>query len=143
MVEDTNLCLRVMRHLIPMAALLAVCVPGVAHAKRTAPPKVQPVVYEGVRYLAPNDDGRRAYVRAWDTKSSQMRWEVTVFRNHINPLLEEDVQWVFIKKLSVLEGGLVVVDERGRAYRIDLKTRVVQKLKQAPPEKAQAKSPPG
>jgi hypothetical protein len=129
-----------MHRLITIAAMLIVFVPAMAHAKRTAPPKVEPVVYKGVRYVAPNDDGRRGYVQAWDGKTNQLRWEVTVFRNLINPLLEEDVQWVYIKKLSVLEGRLIVVDERDRAYSLDLKTRTVRKLKQAPPEKASAQA---
>jgi hypothetical protein len=30
-----------------------------AAAKRIAPAQVEPVIYEGIRYLAPNDDGRR------------------------------------------------------------------------------------
>ena len=62
-----------MRHLITTLVLLAVFVPGIAHAKRKAPPKVEPVIYEGVRYTAPNDDGRRAYVQAWATTSSRQQ----------------------------------------------------------------------
>ena len=43
--------------------------PAAALAKRAAPLPVAPVVYEGVRYLAPNDDGRRAYIQAWDAQT--------------------------------------------------------------------------
>jgi hypothetical protein len=128
-----------MHRLITISAMLIAFVPAIAHAKRTAPPKVEPVVYKGVRYIAPHDDGRRGYVQAWDAETNQTLWELTVFRNPVNPLLEEDVQWIYIKKLSVLDGRLIVVDERDRAYRIDLKTRMVKKLKQAPPEKFPAK----
>jgi hypothetical protein len=114
---------------------LVILMPTFAHAKRTPPPKVEPVVQEGVRYTAPNNDGKRASVRALDAKTDKLLWEVTVFRNTINPALEEDVQWIFIKKLRTADGNLVVIDERNRAYRVDLKTRAVEKLKEVPPEK--------
>lgn len=103
--------------------------------------KVEPVIYEGVRFTAPNDDGRRGYVQAWDTKTNKMLWEVTVYRNRINPLMEEDVQWVFIKKLSVVDGKLIVVDERDRAYSVDTKTHPVKRLKNPPKDGTWANKP--
>src|SRR5438034_11639510 len=42
-----------------------------ALSKRIAPPTVTPVIHEGVRYVAPTDDGRRAYVEAWDVKTNK------------------------------------------------------------------------
>src|SRR5437773_1605173 len=39
----------------------ALSLPSLALAKRVAQAEVKPVVYQGVRYIAPNDDGRRAY----------------------------------------------------------------------------------
>jgi hypothetical protein len=114
-----------------MLRLILICVavvalsPSLALAKRTEPAKVEPVVYQGIRYTAPNADGRRAYVEAWEVKTNKKLWEVTVFTNRIDPLLEEDVQWVFIKSLAVKEGTLVVVSERGKTYRVDLKTKAV------------------
>jgi hypothetical protein len=125
---------------ITTLVLLAVFVPVVAQAKRKAPPKVEPVIYEGVRYASPNDNGRRAYVQAWDTATNKMLWEVTVFRNFIVPFPEEDVQHVYIKKMSIRDGKLILVAEDERAYSIDLKTRAVKRLKQAPPETQANKS---
>jgi len=37
-------------------------------------------------------------------RTNKFLWEVTVFRNSINPLKDEDAQWVFIKKLSIVDG---------------------------------------
>jgi hypothetical protein len=85
------------------------------------------VLYEGVRYVAPNDNGRRGYIQAWDAKSNLL-WSVTIFRNFINPLLEEDVQWVYIKTMSLNDGKLMVTDERGRSFSVDLKRRAVRRL---------------
>jgi hypothetical protein len=106
--------------LFPLALL-----PYPTSAKRIAPAKVEPVIHEGVRYLAPNDDGRRAYIEAWDIQTNKKFWELTVFTNRIDPKLEEDVQWVFITSLSLRNDMLVVTSERGKTYQIDLKTRSV------------------
>jgi hypothetical protein len=45
--------------------------PSLALAKRVAPAKVQPVIHQGVRYIAPNDDGRRAYIEGWDVPTNK------------------------------------------------------------------------
>jgi hypothetical protein len=129
-----------MYRFITISVLLAVLVPSIAYAKRKAPPKIEPVIYEGIRYIAPNDNGRRAYVQAWDTKTNKILWEVTIFRNLIIPLMEEDVQHIYIKSLSIEGGKLIAVAEDDRAYSLDLKTRVVKRLKQTPSEKSQAKT---
>ena len=41
--------------------LLLTLLPHLASAKRLSPVEVDPVIYEGIRYVAPNDDGRRGY----------------------------------------------------------------------------------
>jgi hypothetical protein len=111
-----------------------------ALAKRAAPPKVEPVIHDGIRYVAPNDDGRRAYIEAWDVQTKKKLWELTVFTNRIEPGLEEDVQWVFINKLNVLDDTLLVTSERDKTYRIDLSTKAITRsdLEQSPAPDAAA-----
>ena len=113
-----------MMRLILVLSAIAV-VPCLALAKRAAPSKVEPVIHDGIRYLAPNDDGRRAYIEAWDVQTNKKLWDLTVFTNRVDPKLEEDVQWVFINKLSVRAGTLLVTSERGNTYQIDLKTKAI------------------
>ena|SRR5471030_1701403 len=108
--------------IISFAVLL---LPSLASAKRAAPPMVEAVVYEGIRYMAPNDDGRRAYIEAWDLQTNKKMWDLTIFTNRIDPKLEEDVQHTFIKTLRVRDGSLFVTSEHGKTYRVDLKTRAV------------------
>jgi len=103
---------------------LAVFLLGSIFAKRIAPAVVEPVIHEGVRYVAPNDDGRRAYIEAWDVYTKKL-WDLTVFTNRIDPKLEEDVQWVFISELSLRDGTLIVKSERGTTYQVDLRTRAI------------------
>jgi len=112
-----------MRGILIVFAMLAL--PCLASAKRATPPKIEPVIYQGIRYVTPNDDGRRAYVEAWDVQANKKLWDLTVFTNHIDPKLEEDVQWVFVNNLSVRNGTLLVTSERGNTYQIDLKTKMI------------------
>ena len=96
-----------------------------ASAKRTAPVKVDPIVYEGIRYVAPNDDGRRSYIEAWNVGTNKKLWELTIFTSSIDPNLEEDVQWVFIKALNIQDGRLMVTSESGKTYQVDLNTKAI------------------
>jgi hypothetical protein len=127
-----------------MRLTLLVCVmafpPYFADAKRLPSATVAPVVYDGTRYVAPNDDGRRAYIEAWDVQTNERLWELTVFTNRIETRLEEDVQWVFINKLNVRDGTLLVTSELGNTYQIDLKTKAMTQsnaTQSAIPETAQ------
>jgi hypothetical protein len=104
---------------------VALLLPSLALAKRVAPAKVEPLVYQGVRYVAPNDDGRRAYIEARDVQTNKRLWDLTIFTNRIDPAIEEDVQWVFIKALNIRDGALVATSERDKIYRVDLKTKAV------------------
>ena len=111
--------------LIFVAMAVVLPLPSLALAKRVAPAKVEPVIHQGVRYTAPNDDGRRAYIEARDVQTNKKLWDLTVFTNRIDPTLEEDVQWVFIKALNIRDGALIVTSERDKVYRVDLKTKTV------------------
>jgi hypothetical protein len=105
-----------------------------ASAKRIAPMKVDPVVYEGIRYVAPNDDGSRGYIEAWNAGTNKKLWELTVFTTGIDPNLEEDVQWIFIKALRIQDGRLMVTSERGKTYQVDVNTkRITQPDSQSAP----------
>jgi hypothetical protein len=84
-----------------------------------------------VRFIAPNDNGRRAYVQAWDAKTDEKLWDITLFQNFIKPWREECLQWVFIKELRIVNQTLIARDEHDRFYCVDLKTRAVKKRKSA------------
>jgi hypothetical protein len=105
--------------------LLALLLLQLTPAKRLPPVKVDPVFYEGIRYVAPNDDGRRGYIEAWNVGTNKKLWESTLFTNGIDPNLEEDVQWVFIKALSIQDGRLMVTSESGKTYQVDVNTKAI------------------
>ncbi len=105
--------------------LLTLLLPQLACAKRIAPGKVDPVIYERIRYIAPNDDGRRGYIQAWNVGTNKKLWELTIFTNGIDPNFEEDVQWVFIKVLNIQDGRLMITSERGKTYQVDVNTKAI------------------
>lgn len=115
-----------MRNIIfPAAVVATLFSPLAVEAKRIAPAVVEPVVYEGVRYTAPNDDGKRGYIHAEDAKTGKALYDIEVFSVKVKPGLEEDVQWNFIKGMKIEGGSLIVHDEKGGIYAVDLKTRKV------------------
>lgn len=101
-----------------------------AAAKRLPAPIIPPVVHNGVRYGVPNDRGTVGYVVASDVATGKRLWKKTVFRKCICPVLEHDVQWVFIKGMRLDGEQLLIVDERGRTYVLDLRSRAVKRRKQ-------------
>jgi len=99
---------------------------GSAAAKRMPPKPVSPVVADGVQYSAAGD-GRDQYVVASEASSGKVLWKVKVFHNDINFAMEEDVQWVFITNLKLLDNSLLVRDEKSRCYSVDLGGKHVKK----------------
>src|SRR5215467_12073033 len=114
-----------MRHNLTAILLLTQVVSQLVFAKRIAPVNVDPVIYEGVRYVAPNDDGRRGYIEAWNVSTNKKLWKLTIFTNPIDPNLEENVQWVFIKSLNIQDDRLMVTTEREKTYQVDGKTKEI------------------
>ena len=123
MMTDVRRCRVITR--LAVILLLTLVLPKLACAKRIAPVNVVPVVYQGIRYLAPNDDGRRGYIEAWNVGTNKKLWELTIFTNVIDPNLEEDVQWVFIMALTIQDGRLMVTSERGKTYHVDVNTKAI------------------
>jgi hypothetical protein len=104
---------------IVMPLLLVACLwPVAAFAKRAAPKRVPPLVYNGVEYRARD----ACFVEATDVTSGKKLWRTKVYQVWIIPLLEEDVQWVFISDMQVQGDKLLVKNELGKNFRLDLKS---------------------
>ena len=117
-----------MRSTSSLPALLALCavlLAGVVPiaAKRSAPAPVAPVVTNGIRYSAPSD--AMAFVVAADAGTSKELWRARIYEVRVDPNLERDVQEVFIVSLAVKDGFLLIANERGEKYALDLQTRKV------------------
>jgi hypothetical protein len=103
--------------------------------KRVAPPEVAPVTIGEIRFEAIHwgrDRGlgqNGGYIAALDRRTGSELWVLKVYDIEYDPSLEEDVQDVFIASLSRtwLGGKLDIRDERGRRYRVDPRTRSVER----------------
>lgn len=87
-------------------------------AKRLPPKEVKPVIHNGIKYSATHE--KMGYVEAWDIENNEKLWKKKVYAVDIDPRLEADVQWIFITSLIVDDGKLIVVNEAGNRYEIDI-----------------------
>jgi len=104
-----------------------------ADKERSEPPRPDPVIADGVRYEAPpfmRAQGfvhNGGYVQAIDTATGERRWVVDVLGPPARDGKEDDKTDVFIATIALSAGGnaLLVTDERGRRFSLDLASRVV------------------
>lgn len=94
-------------------------------AKRAAPNAVDPVVIGSVRYSASLDPEFMGFVVATDVSTGKELWRQRIYKVAIDPSLERDVQWVFITSLRQEGGALLISNERGENFRLDLATRKI------------------
>ncbi len=111
------------RHRVLFALCVVALVTGPANAKRTVPRAVEPVTVRGVTYSAP--ETAMGFVVAFDASSGRELWRQCIYRVRVDPSLERDVQDVFITSLTLRDGSLVIANERGERYALDLSTRKV------------------
>ena len=101
--------------------------------KRAGPEPVEPVVVGGVRFEAPSDGKAKGlgqnggFVVAHDAASGAELWTAKVYTITYAANMEGDKQDVFIidMKPSPDARALLVADDRGRRWRIDLATHAV------------------
>ena len=105
-----------------LACILAAGI-GIAEAKRAAPEAVEPVTVHGITYSAPPD--AIGFVVARNASSGRELWRQRIYSVRINPALERDVQDLFITTLKVRGGTLLVTNERGEHFVLNLQTRRV------------------
>lgn len=94
---------------------------GSVNAKRVIPETPPSVIESGVEYSVSTKQG---FVEARDTETGEEIWVRELFRVEYSPHFEADVQSVHIVSLLIRDGELVLLDDRGAEYKMDLKTGV-------------------
>ena len=107
---------------------LLLCCSGTAFAKRAAPNPVAPVRVGDLEYRASNSADCPGCVEVWDMKMHSQIDNILVYKTKYRIWIERDVQWVFITKLEVHGNDMLVMNERGDSYRVDLRTKRVTKV---------------
>ncbi len=112
----------------------AVLTGTVAEGKRLAPKEVVPVVADGVQYTVPHFGafhGRSqngGYVDAKDVKTRRLIWSRMIYRVQYDLNQARDGQDVFITKIKVKRGRLLVKTERAEEFEMDLSSGLVRAL---------------
>jgi hypothetical protein len=102
--------------------------PSPPQADRPPPPRIAPVVKDGVRYQpkfgGSSDPQVGGLLAACDAKSDKELWTLVVYENKRRPDLEGDVQDIFFKSMKFeTDGRLVIVNEIGRRYAVDVQAK--------------------
>ena len=101
--------------------------------KREGPDSVEPIIIGNIRFEVvhwakdigcPQDGG---YIIAVDRDSNQQLWVLRVYQTAYEDDREQDVQDVFITKLTAVneDRKLAIENERGDRYTVDIETRTV------------------
>ena len=102
-------------------------------AKRLAPKDVSPVVVGAIKYTAPHYDkafnNLAGYIMAIEVSSGKELWIKQIYKNNYNPSLERDVQDIFITSLKVKDNILIIANEKGEVYNLNLTDNSIKKVK--------------
>ncbi|EKE06939.1 MAG: hypothetical protein ACD_18C00231G0003 [uncultured bacterium] len=90
-------------------------------AKIVGTPEPTNVNYNGLEFSAPQN--HMGYVEARDKDNNKV-WEKELYKVETDPNLETDVQWVFIKKMEILDGMLIATNDKNENYTIDLNKEI-------------------
>ena len=107
----------------------------IAFAKRAAPSNVSPVisnnyVFKVLHWASENGTGQNGgYIEVLDAKSGVKVWGLQIYKTNYEQHLEHDIQDVFITsiKINFWNTKLIVTDEMGRQYEVNISDRSVSK----------------
>ena len=109
-----------------------------AYAERMAPKPIAPIDHNDVTYSVPHfvqflgDDDEQTqnggYVLARDKKTKRIKWLVQIYVTKYNKFLESDVQDVFITEIKLKDDTLIIKDEKGRNYSLNINTLEVKPI---------------
>ena len=105
-------------------------------SSRPAPPKVAPITMDGVRYSQVLNarkhglPGGAGWLMASKPDSGEVLWTLQVYKVHIDPADETDVQEVYFSSMERVKGrrALKIRNEAGQSFIVDVATREVTPL---------------
>jgi len=102
-----------------------------ALAKRAEPKPVNPIIKDGIEYSAPLEPNQIGFVIATWQKTKRVIWNRQIYtvKYEYKRGLEKDVQWFFISKLRLADNKLIITNELGYEYELDLDSLSVKVLK--------------
>ena len=99
-------------------------------AKRALPPEVSPLIYRGIKFIAPNPINapeKIGYVEAWDVQANAKIWEKRVYHSPINVTVWKNTGYdeypgrvTYIVSLSIENEVLIVTNQEGKKYKVKI-----------------------
>ena len=88
--------------------------------KRAAPKKVPPIVLGDMKYSATMNE-----IVATDTLTKNILWIKEIYAIDYDESLERDVQDVFITSITASQDSMIITNEDGEMYTLNLETQKV------------------
>ncbi len=115
--------------------LITLCVAfyaSVSDAKRSAPPRIEPVVHDNIKYSVPvfsasSHSQVSGYIEATDTLTNKVLWQLRIYDIKYDPGLPREDQEIYINLLFLEQGRLIVGNELGERFEVELGTRKVRR----------------
>lgn len=89
------------------------------------------IIIENIEYKATYEMGsllQKAYIEAKSIETGKILWKTKIYQIILNPVMEQDVQWVMITEIKEKGGELIISNEKKEKYSLDLKILKVKKL---------------
>ncbi|MCF7892190.1 MAG: hypothetical protein K9L87_03290 [Candidatus Omnitrophica bacterium] len=119
MLDAKNKIMRIIKYLFAATLALAFFSSVTTlYAKRLPPKEVSPAIYNSIEFRASHN--KMGYIEAFDVETGEKLWEEKVYHVKIDPKLETDVQWIFITELKLRSNKLVIINERGNEYKVNI-----------------------
>jgi len=111
--------------IITIITIIPLCASLVVFAMRLPPKPVDKIVHEGIEYRAPHE--LMGCIEAWHLKTGVRIWWKQIYAVRYNPKLETDVQDVYITNMKLKGNNLIIKDESGRKYSLNLSSLEVKR----------------
>jgi predicted GTPase len=120
---------------VPLISFMIV-VPS-AYAKRMPPKKLEAVEYGDILVVAPLSltkykeitKKNGVYLEIWGKSKTDLKWWIQVYTIDYKKGLETDIQDIFLKHIEVKDGVVVVTNELGMIFSVDLQEKTVKLIK--------------
>ncbi|MFZ4382709.1 MAG: hypothetical protein ACOYO0_12180 [Sandarakinorhabdus sp.] len=120
---------------------------GAPKASRGPPARVPPITIDGITYrgvagIAAQDGQAGGWLGAYGADGSLL-WTQKIYENVRRPDIEGDVQDVFFQAMTLeADGTIRIVNERGKRFRFDPRTRAVTEMPSPVPSPDSGAAPP-
>ncbi len=110
--------------------LLIIFSTGLVFAKRTPAPELTSICVEDKTYSIKYSN-RRVFKAELKIESEDGKTikTVPIYKKSLNPFLESDVQWVFIKEMKLEDHIIYFTNEKNEKFQFDIKTNKMKQIK--------------